>query len=100
MAIDISGVNPNKLNQPANRAERNAENRARQAEKSAESRQEEVRISEDAQAIERLAREVRSAESFDEQRVKDITQAISEGRYPVDNQRVAEKFLELESQLY
>lgn len=99
MAIDLNGINPSKLNPQKGRAERE-QNVTDARERRADGAQDDVQISREAQNVERLAAQVRDAESFDQQRVQEITQAIREGRYPVDSQRVAEKFLELESQLY
>jgi negative regulator of flagellin synthesis FlgM len=58
-----------------------------------------VKISDDATNLREMQARLERQESFDEARVSEIRQAISEGRYPIDNERLAEKFLELESQL-
>jgi len=58
-----------------------------------------VQISADANSVRNLANKLEQQESFDEVRVAEIRQAISEGNYPIDNQRLAENFLALESQL-
>ena len=58
-----------------------------------------VQISEDANSLRAMQARLERQESFDEARVAEIKQAIAEGRYPIDNQRLAEKFLQLESNL-
>ena len=66
-----------------------------------EARQEEdsVAISADARTIERVSVAIQQTPAFDTEKVERITQAIRDGQYPVNAQRIAEKFLELEGQL-
>ncbi|NKB98053.1 MAG: flagellar biosynthesis anti-sigma factor FlgM [Pseudomonadales bacterium] len=63
------------------------------------SKDDRVEISKDAKTVERVSVSISESSAFDEKKVADITQAIREGRYPLDTQRIAEKFMELESQL-
>lgn len=58
-----------------------------------------VKISDDAAALKALEARLERQESFDDARVKEIRQAIEQGQYPIDNQRLAENFLKLESKL-
>ena len=58
-----------------------------------------VRLSEDAQSLQRVQETLERQDSFDTDRVEQIKQAIGEGRYPIDNDRLARRFLELETQL-
>ncbi len=62
-------------------------------------REDSVRISDDANSLRELAKNIDSQDSFDEAKVNEIKQAITEGRYPVDSRQLAEKFLELESHI-
>ncbi|MEE4282099.1 MAG: flagellar biosynthesis anti-sigma factor FlgM [Pseudomonadales bacterium] len=61
--------------------------------------QDSVKISNDAAALKALEARLERQESFDDARVKEIRQAIEQGQYPIDNQRLAENFLKLESKL-
>lgn len=58
-----------------------------------------VTISNDAASLQAMQSRIDSQTSFDEARVNEIKQAIAKGEYPIDNQRLAEKFLQLESKL-
>jgi negative regulator of flagellin synthesis FlgM len=58
-----------------------------------------VKISDDAAALQAMQTRLERQESFDEARVSEIRQAIESGQYPIDNQRLAENFLKLESKL-
>jgi negative regulator of flagellin synthesis FlgM len=58
-----------------------------------------VKISDDAAALQAMQARLERQESFDEARVSEIRQAIENGQYPIDNQRLAENFLKLESNL-
>ena len=100
MAIDLNGINVTKLNQQSGRAERSEDRRAEARRSEDAARQERVEISRDAKSVEQATRVAQEADAFDEARVKEISQAIADGSYPVNRERIAEKFLELESQLY
>jgi negative regulator of flagellin synthesis FlgM len=58
-----------------------------------------VKISEDAASLRAMQAKLEGQDSFDEARVNKIKLAIANGDYPIDNQRLAEKFLQLESKL-
>ena len=62
-------------------------------------REDSVELSRDADTVDRLAQRLERQESFDQARVERIKQAIEQGEYPVDDERLASKFLELESQI-
>ncbi len=103
MAIEITNITASRLRQQAQQAERAQEQQSDDARNrradAAGSGADKVEISPDAKAIERLEARVAESDSFDQRRVDEITRAISEGRYPIDQDRIAEKFLELEDQL-
>lgn len=65
-------------------------------EKSAE---DQVQLSAEARSLKQIASRVRESEAFDSERVAQIRDAIAEGRYHVDTQRLADNFLELENLL-
>ena len=103
MAIDINNrfgglaqTNPNAA-QPT-REESNAP-RTDTANQQDARAQDSVKISNDAAALKAMEARLERQESFDEARVKEIRQAIEQGQYPIDNQRLAENFLKLESKL-
>ena len=104
MAIDINtGLGP--LTQGGRRAQEHANvagsgstSRAKHGD-SESNADDSVSISNDAATLRNIQSQLESQDSFDEARVNEIKQAISEGRYPIDNRRLAEKFLQLESQL-
>lgn len=58
-----------------------------------------VKISDDANSLRQMQARLERQESFDEARVSEIRDAIAKGQYPIDNMRLAEKFLQLESKL-
>jgi len=61
--------------------------------------QDRVELSDGARALRSLANDVADLPAVDSARVNDIRRAISEGNYHVDPVRLAQKFLELESDL-
>lgn len=67
---------------------------ARQREQS-----DEVRLSSRARQLRDIEHRVAEQDVFDRERVEEIRAAIAEGRYHVDPQRLAERFVELERQL-
>ena len=103
MAIDINnGLGPlaQSGNKAADRAEAEQSSRSKdRGVDKAPQAQDSVKISEDANSMRAMQARLERQESFDEARVAEIRQAISDGNYPIDNKRLAEKFLELESKL-
>lgn len=100
MTIDINnGLGP--LAQGGSKATERQEssNASKTPEAREQSNKDTVKISDDANNLREMQARLERQESFDEARVSEIRQAISEGHYPIDNERLAEKFLELESQL-
>ena len=79
--------------------EKRAAQQQRTEDAQAEQRADQVRLSEDAQSLQRVQETLERQDSFDQQRVDEIKQAIGEGRYPIDNDRLARRFMALEDQL-
>lgn len=103
MAIDINnrlgGLNQTNT-KAADQATDGAKTRTGDtASKEAGGAREAVKISDDAAAMQAMQARLERQESFDEARVSEIRQAIERGQYPIDNQRLAENFLKLESKL-
>ena len=109
MSIEISnnGINPRRQAELANAskdvakeaAKKDAANADRAAKAQAEQEAAQVKLSEEAQSLQRVQEALEREDSFDEQRVEEIKRAISEGQYPIDNDRLARRFLDLEAQL-
>jgi len=59
---------------------------------------ENVQLSPEAQRLQQAAEKLNDQPSVDQERVARLKQAIADGSYQVDNQRVASKLLALESQ--
>jgi len=59
----------------------------------------EVRLSDQARSLQQLADTVAEQPAFDAQRVAAIRDAIAEGRYHVDPDRLAQNFMDLEHEL-
>lgn len=70
---------------------------ARAASSREKSTEDQVQLSAEARSLKQIESRVSESEAFDSERVAQIRDAIVEGRYHVDAQRLADNFLELES---
>lgn len=107
MTIDINNLNPSNI---ADRRVKGgapeasdqgsaAADKASADQASATSGSDQVQLSAEAQTLKRLQDSVAEIPAFDEARVESIREAIAEGRYHVDADRLAERFIALESEL-
>ena len=99
MANEINNINSAKFNAAKNNIAQESRDRARAADHEKKVQQDDVDISEEAKSVERVSVAIGESPAFDSAKVERITQAIREGNYPVNAERIAEKFLELEGQL-
>ena len=104
MAIEFNNNSLGPLSQSGGKAaQQTAADDAAKARAQAKARdaraEDSVEISADANSLRAMQARLERQESFDEARVAEIKQAIADGQYPIDNQRLAEKFLQLESTL-
>ncbi|MEM9623824.1 MAG: flagellar biosynthesis anti-sigma factor FlgM [Pseudomonadota bacterium] len=101
MAIDINNVNlgPVKGRDGHRPSADTSSNATSSKTAGAEVQVDQVDLSADAQSLQRVEKQLESQESFDQQKVEQIKQALAKGEYPIDNERLASKFFELENQL-
>lgn len=103
MSVDMNnlgsaGVRERQLAEARDSGRKAAELDSNSEQRTAKAQPTDVQLSADAQSLARLG-VTEGSESFDSERVEAIRQAISEGRYHIDPVRLAEKFVDLESQL-
>ena len=99
MAIDINNVNASKQVSQDLAQRLNREARA-EKQQSAESSDDRVELQLNSKRTSELREKINASEAFDAGRVREIADAIANGKYPVNSERIALKFLELEEQLY
>ncbi len=87
-------------NSKANRTADAEAKAARGSQNTAQTGEDRVEISADAANLRSVAAGLENQDSFDAARVEAIKTAIENGEYPIDSRRLAENFLQLESQIY
>ena len=103
MSVDINnlgagGVRDRQMAETRESGRKAAESADNGDSRTATARPTDVQLSDDARSLARLADSDTTA-TFDQSRVESIRQAISEGRYHVDPDRLAEKIMGLENEL-
>ena len=101
MTIDINNLNPNNTPDRRVKGSASADTSATSKESSsaARSADDQVQLSDRAQTLKRMEDSVAELPAFDDARVRSIRDAIADGRYHVDPDRLAERFLALENEL-
>ncbi len=97
--MDINNIGSNQIRDRAVRESGSEASRPEQSGTGASGTRVEVDLSGDASRLTRLEAEVRDLPEIDESRVEAIRAQIAEGRYHVDPERLAEKFIALEREL-
>ena len=103
MAIDFNNPNNAGLSKPRtasslSSAQTNAQDSAQKSNKPGSSG-ESVQLSKNARQLQSVSEKIASMPSVNSEKVAQLKQAIAEGSYQVDSQRVASKLLGLEAQL-
>ncbi len=100
MAIDINNVTLGTVkHRGAEQPEHKAADTRRGAGAQPQEHADKVELSSDAQTLQQVEKRLENAESFDQAKVDKIKQALADGEYPIDNERLASKFYQLEQQL-
>ncbi|MBA4500898.1 flagellar biosynthesis anti-sigma factor FlgM [Marinobacterium marinum] len=104
MAIDFPGLSPVQTAGNRGKVSEQTAGKAPQAETStahsAPARQDDtVRLSDTAQALQQRSSETRHSPDIDTDRVEHIKAALNEGRYTIDNERIADRMLQFEELL-
>ncbi|MDT8438407.1 MAG: flagellar biosynthesis anti-sigma factor FlgM [Wenzhouxiangellaceae bacterium] len=104
MAIDFNGVGrtatpTSPTRTPASTGRGQAANTPGEGDRVAATTEDSVNVSESARALQAGLEIASSGQPFDGARVNEIRQALAEGRYQIDSERVAERLLNFESLL-
>ena len=103
MPTDINNLNPNNIGDRRIKGSSDAapskSDSAAESTAAPKSSDDQVRLSDEAQTLKRLQDSIADLPAFDNDRVESIREAIAEGRYHVDPERLAERFVALESEL-
>ncbi len=99
MSIDINGISPSKVHAPTddNQLKQPAEQQPAKSETGKSSTADTVSLSENAVQLGKIDNTAIAAPVVDTQRVEQIKQAISDGSYKIDAEKVADKLMKFES---
>ena len=99
MSIDINGISSPKLHVPTddNQPRPAAEQQSTKPETGKSSTADTVSLSENAVQLGKIDNTAVAAPVVDTQRVEQIKQAISDGTYKIDAEKVADKLMQFES---
>lgn len=99
MSIDINGISPAKVQGPQadNQSKQAVEQQPTQPETGKSSTADTVSLSDNAVSLGKIDNTAASAPVIDAQRVEQVKQAISDGSYKVDSEKVADKLMQFES---
>lgn len=99
MSIDINGISSTKMPAPTDdsKLKQNVEPQTSNTESGKSSTADTVSLSENAVQLGKIDNSVINAPVVDTQRVEQVKQAISDGTYKVDAEKVADKLMQFES---
>ena len=99
MSIDINGISASKVHAPTvdNQLKQPAEHQPAKSDTGKSSTADTVSLSENAVQLGKIDNTAIAAPVVDTQRVEQIKQAISDGSYKVDVEKVADKLMKFES---
>ncbi|WGV99606.1 flagellar biosynthesis anti-sigma factor FlgM [Vibrio sp. YMD68] len=94
-----SGQTMTSSTRSANRTESNASSRTQSAEKSGGSKQDAVSLSQQGKEIGEMHNQMATQTSFDAAKVSAIKEAIANGSYTVDSEKLADNMIKFEKEL-
>ncbi|MEZ9233292.1 flagellar biosynthesis anti-sigma factor FlgM [Vibrio amylolyticus] len=94
-----SGQTMTSSTRSASRTESNASNRTESPEKSTGSRQDAVSLSQQGKEIGEMHNQMATQPSFDSAKVAAIKEAIANGSYTVDSEKLADNMIKFEKEL-
>ncbi|MCK6262637.1 flagellar biosynthesis anti-sigma factor FlgM [Vibrio sp. ZSDE26] len=94
-----SGQTMTSSTRSANRTESNASSRAEASEKSSGSKQDAVSLSQQGKEIGAMHNQMATQTSFDSAKVAAIKEAIANGSYTVDSEKLADNMIKFEKEL-
>lgn len=99
MSIDINGISSAKVHAPPDESQvkKQVEQQPANTETGKSSTADTVSISDNAAQLGKLGNTVDSTPVVDTQRVEQVKQAISNGTYEVDAEKIADKMMQFES---
>ncbi|MEH6470268.1 MAG: flagellar biosynthesis anti-sigma factor FlgM [Halopseudomonas sp.] len=103
MAIDLTGLSSVNAGTRSKASTNVASARSGAAEKqpaAAQTQPETVKLSSEAQMLNKLEEQVAQLPDTDESRIASIKQAVEDGSYSIDPERIASKLTSLEDQLF
>lgn len=101
MSIDINGITSSKVPAPTDdsKLKQNVEQQSSNTVSGESSTKDTISLSENAVQLGKIDNSVINAPVVDTQRVEQVKQAISDGSYKIDAEKVADKLMKFESML-
>lgn len=104
MTIDIQSIKPNQLQTTGKQSDSklstdNNKETTSSAQSTATQKDLSLQLTKEAKLLQEINNQLSSQPEVDQKRVAEIKQAIQEGTYKIDNQKLAENLLHLEKEL-